>query len=43
MLCDGIERELLRIKALVKLGRMAEARAARHRFDAAWPLSVYRS
>jgi hypothetical protein len=37
------ERELLRVKALVKLGRTPDARAARDRFDAAWPTSPYRA
>jgi hypothetical protein len=43
---DGMlssEREFLRISALVKLGRTAEARAARDAFVRAWPDSAYRS
>lgn len=42
---DGIlssEREFLRISALARLGRTAEARAARDRFVATWPQSAYR-
>ena len=37
------ERELLRILALARLGRMPEARAARDAFLARWPTSAYRS
>jgi hypothetical protein len=37
------EREFLRVSALVRLGRIPEAREARDRFVAAWPTSAYRT
>ncbi len=37
------ERELLRILALTRLGRMPEARTARDAFLARWPTSAYRN
>jgi hypothetical protein len=37
------EREFLRISALVRLGRISEARDARDRFVAGWPTSAYRA
>ena len=36
------ERELLRVMALARLGRLSEARAARDAFLARWPTSAYR-
>jgi outer membrane protein assembly factor BamD (BamD/ComL family) len=36
------DRELLRIRALMRLGRLSEARDARDRFLTRWPASAYR-
>jgi hypothetical protein len=38
-----VEREFLRISALARLGRAAQARAARDVFVAQWPRSAYRA